>query len=284
MTILKPLYKVSLVRYLNLFASHREVLNFVSYSDMATMTFWSLTSLFLASLLGSSHCVGMCGGIVLLYSSSGEHRSSQGRKWLHHFLYNFGRLNSYLFLGGLAGFLGHSLDLASSAVGIGRVASIVFGGFLIFWGVAVLVRRRQFELPLPALGFLSPLYKSLGAGTGALNESGRAYLLGLLSTLLPCGWLYTFAAMAAATGGVLEGVVVMAVFWLGTLPYLVAVGVASQALLGPFRKQLPILVGILICLAGAFSIGQHLTAFNQTGLLSGTDAMGGADTKGESCH
>ncbi|MCB0330035.1 MAG: sulfite exporter TauE/SafE family protein [Bdellovibrionales bacterium] len=233
----------------------------------------SLVALFTASLLGGAHCVGMCGGIVLLYSQSNEQRLKS------HAAYNVGRLNSYLLLGALAGFLGKSLNLASSAAGIGRWASVVFGAFLIVWGVFILINRRNPEVPLPGGGRIRELYKLLGSDTGFLPNPVRAYVLGLLSTLLPCGWLYSFAAIAAASGGVISGMVVMLAFWLGTLPYMVSVGVASQALLGPFKRHLPVITGLLVCVAGIFSVGMHFRAFDSVAVLGEVDMVSEAH-----CH
>jgi sulfite exporter TauE/SafE len=233
----------------------------------------SFISIFVASLIGSGHCVGMCGGIVLLYAHGNTDKVKS------HFAYNFGRLNSYILLGAVAGFLGKSLDLASSAAGIGKGASIVFGGFLVLWGLMILFSKRSPDLLIPGFGAIQKLYKRVGAESSSLAAPARAYILGLLSTLLPCGWLYSFAAIAAATGGVLSGMVVMFLFWGGTLPYMVSVGVASQALLGPLRKHLPVLTGVLIILGGVFSISQHYMAFGTAHLLSGKQME-----SGHHCH
>jgi hypothetical protein len=226
----------------------------------------SLISIFLASLLGSSHCIGMCGGIVLLYSQQ------EKRNIYSHLAYNFGRLNSYIMLGALAGLLGKTLDLSTAALGIGKTASVVFGIFLIAWGFLILKKGYLPEPSKPFFPKVNSFYSALAKTDGQLPPALVAYTLGLLSTLLPCGWLYMFAAVAAASGGILSGMLIMAIFWCGTLPYLLAVGAAAQTLLGPLRKKLPLITGILVILGGIFSISQHLFAFESTSILSGQDS------------
>ncbi|MCA9290366.1 MAG: sulfite exporter TauE/SafE family protein, partial [Phycisphaerales bacterium] len=88
----------------------------------------------------------------------------------------------------------------------------------------------------------------------------RALTIGLLTTLLPCGWLYAFAITAAGTGSAPLGALTMAVFWLGTVPVLVGLGVGVQRLAGPLRRHVPtvtaaalVLVGV-VALAGRFNV------------------------------
>lgn len=223
----------------------------------------SLVSLFVASLLGSAHCVGMCGGIVLLYSQESERRS------LSHIAYNTGRLSSYILLGAIAGALGQTVNLAGTAAGIGHVAAILFGLLMIIWGITLLFKGTMPEPALIGTSWITKLYHTVGKKEIELPLTLRAYLLGLLSTLLPCGWLYLFAAVAAASGDVLSGIFIMAIFWLGTLPYLLSVGLASQHLLGPLRQRLPVITAVLVILAGVLSVSQHLGAFDMVSVLSG---------------
>ena len=85
----------------------------------------------------------------------------------------------------------------------------------------------------------------------------RALLIGLLTTLLPCGWLYAFAMTAAGVGHPLGGAGVMAVFWVGTLPMLIAVGAGVRALLGPIGARLPALTAIVLVAAGLYTLASR---------------------------
>jgi sulfite exporter TauE/SafE len=82
----------------------------------------------------------------------------------------------------------------------------------------------------------------------------RAGITGLLTTMLPCGWLYVFVATAGGTGSVRAGVITMAIFWAGTLPALLAVGLGAQRLFGPLRSRLPMLSATLVLVMGLLSI------------------------------
>jgi len=86
----------------------------------------------------------------------------------------------------------------------------------------------------------------------------RAAATGLLTTLLPCGWLYAFVATAAAAGSAAGGALVMLAFWAGTLPVLVALGVGVQRLAGPLARRLPAVSAMLVVALGLLSISGRL--------------------------
>jgi sulfite exporter TauE/SafE len=80
-----------------------------------------------------------------------------------------------------------------------------------------------------------------------------AYFGGLLTTWLPCGWLYLFVLVAAGTGGVVSALVVMAAFWVGTLPALTALVVGARSLSPRLRFALPFLASLLLILTGLYT-------------------------------
>ncbi len=91
-----------------------------------------------------------------------------------------------------------------------------------------------------------------------LQPTQRALAIGLLTTLLPCGWLYAFALTAAGTGSPIYGAVVMAVFWVGTLPVLVSLGASVQLALGVLGKRLPVLCAMALIAVGLMTIGGRM--------------------------
>jgi sulfite exporter TauE/SafE len=99
----------------------------------------------------------------------------------------------------------------------------------------------------------------------------RALLIGLLSTFLPCGWLYAFAVTAAGTGSALLGVLTMTVFWLGTLPVLVGLGVGVQKLAGPLRRHVPVATAIALVIVGVVAVAGrfNVPALAAAGQVSG---------------
>lgn len=221
-------------------------------------------SILLASLLGSVHCAAMCGGFVCLYA--GETRTATS-----HAAYNGGRLVSYLFAGAVAGALGSGLDRAGMLLGVGRFAAIVSGILLVLWGAtlalkALGVRLSLGEGPSVAQRVLGPLL----ARTRTRPAAVRAGAIGLLSTLLPCGWLYAFVATAGGTGSPASAMLVMFVFWLGTLPAMLAVGWGLQRLTGPLRSRLPLVTAVAVMAIGTLSI---------LGRLQHTPALGASPVK-----
>src|SRR6187399_122491 len=95
-----------------------------------------LLAVFLASVLGSFHCAGMCGGFVVLYSAK-----ATKPQW-HHVGYNSGRLLTYLVLGTFAGAFGASLERSAATIGFQYLASGILGAALILSGVQTLSGRR----------------------------------------------------------------------------------------------------------------------------------------------
>ncbi len=216
----------------------------------------SIIAVFLLSLMGSLHCAGMCGAFVAFaVSTPGLDASKQPSKLPLHIAYNGGRLVTYSILGAIAGALGAALDLGGSQVGIARAAMIFAGAVMIGFGLITFARLRGVRLPnapIPAR------WRAL-IGRGHKFAMGkppvvRALTIGLLTTLLPCGWLYVFAAYAASTGSAPIGALAMAVFWLGTLPILVAVGEGARRLTGVMGRHIPTLTTAAIVLVGIWTI------------------------------
>lgn len=205
-----------------------------------------------ASLLGSLHCAGMCGGFVCFYATGAEKRAGGTAS---HAAYNLGRLVSYLALGLLAGVVGQGLDRAGTLVGVSRAAAVVSGALMIAWGGSTLLAARGVRLPrlegLPA--GRNPLGRLLARVRGRSPEV-RAAATGLLTTLLPCGWLYAFVFAAAGTGHVASAVATMALFWAGTLPVMLSVGYGAQRLTGAFRARLPMVTAAAVVVMGVLSI------------------------------
>ncbi|MFN8389394.1 MAG: sulfite exporter TauE/SafE family protein [Bdellovibrionota bacterium] len=201
-----------------------------------------------ASLFGSPHCAGMCGGFVSVAAQGDRPIMSQG-------LYHFGRLVTYITLGAAAGALGGALNRSGELVGLAGIASLVSGTVLILCGINQLTGKKL----LPRL---KPFARFIAHTRSLLHRSSRSELvlplaLGISSTLLPCGWLYSYVTVAAGTASAGLGVLVMAVFWVGTLPLLMTVGGLAQFISSPLKRYLPTVTAILIIGAGFFSLFGH---------------------------
>ncbi|MBK7905560.1 MAG: sulfite exporter TauE/SafE family protein [Gemmatimonadetes bacterium] len=229
-------------------------------------------SVFVAALLGSVHCAGMCGSFACL-ASGGD--ASSGRSALRSTVtYNLGRLVSYAILGAVAGAAGAGLDQLGAVAGITRPAAIVAGVLLIMWGLATLL--GTFGVRLPAVAVPPALASRIARGVRAVQQrppAVRGLAIGMLTAALPCGWLYAFVATSAAAGSALGGAVVMAAFWIGTVPMMTAVGLGAQRLLGPARKHLPALTAAMLVVLGGLTVaGRFAPAAHAAGAAA--DARG----------
>jgi len=217
-----------------------------------------LATIFLASLMGSLHCAGMCGAFVAF--AVGGPGATASRAALHA-VYNLGRLITYLVLGVLAGALGQALDLGGTLVGVQRSAAILAGALMVLFGLVSLGRLSGAKirgLAVPA--WLNRLNMAGHRAAMALPPVPRAGAVGLLTTLLPCGWLYAFVITAAGTAHPLWGAAAMGVFWLGTLPMLVIVGAGVQKLAGVLGPKLPLLTSTAIVVVGLYTIVTRMEA------------------------
>lgn len=215
-----------------------------------------------ASLLGSVHCAAMCGAFVCFYSATpvaGGGARSWRRDAAGHAAYNFGRLVSYASLGAVGGALGHALNAAGALAGVQRGAAVVAGVLMVAWGGSSVLAASGIAVGMPTVP--DGWRRAMGGVLLRLRAQPpviRAGATGLATTLLPCGWLYAFVVTAAATGSASGGAMVMLVFWLGTLPVMVAVGVGARRLMGTFGARMPLVSGAAIVVLGVLAIVGHL--------------------------
>jgi sulfite exporter TauE/SafE len=202
----------------------------------------------------------MCGPFVLFYSSDLPPARPSAAV---HAAYNLGRLGSYLALGTVAGMVGAQLDRAGAVAGVSRLAAVVAGTLMILWSGSTILALRGVRVgALPAAGRWHML---LSRWTGALRRRSpvsRAAAIGLMTALLPCGWLYAFVAAAVGTGSAVTGALAMLVFWGGTLPMMLSLGLGLQRLTGPLRSRLPAITAAAVMVLGLLSITGRLTPPN----------------------
>jgi sulfite exporter TauE/SafE len=216
-----------------------------------------LLAVLAASLLGSLHCAGMCGPFVGFYAG----HAAPGTRAKSHLAYHLGRLLTYATLGTLAGAAGEALDLAGRQAGLGRVAALATGVLMVAWGVFVMLESMGVALPRPRLP-ARVLERSVRVmrQLRACPPSLRAGLLGLSSTLLPCGWLYAFVLTAAGTASPGAGAIVMVAFWSGTLPLLLGLGLVVQGATRTLKAHLPLLSAAALIAVGLTNLVTRVNA------------------------
>ena len=82
----------------------------------------------------------------------------------------------------------------------------------------------------------------------------RAWLVGVLTGLLPCGWLWAFVVSAAGTASAFDGAIVMGVFWLGTVPAMTGVLALGGPLIARLRARLPIVTACVLVVLGVVTL------------------------------
>ena len=212
-----------------------------------------ILSIITIAFLGSfGHCVGMCGGIVIAYSSTKVKQGwSRSKQSTSHILYSFGRITTYMILGLIFGAIGGVATFSNTANGI---LWIVAGSAMILTGLSLLGKIKFLtiiEHSISSSKIYQENFKSLLRSQTLLSF----FLLGMLNGLLPCGFVYFFAITAASTGDALSGALVMLIFGLSTIPALFSlgffVGLFNQ---GNFRNIMIKLAAISVLIYGGFTV------------------------------
>jgi len=205
------------------------------------------------AFLGSfGHCIGMCGGIVIAYSSAKvDNNWGTGRKAMAHLLYSLGRTSTYMLLGSIFGYLGGVSTFTNQANGI---LLVVAGVAMILSGLSLVGAIKflnSYDSPLTRSRWFGEVFRSL------LNNDSlySLYVLGMLNGLLPCGFVYFFAITAASTASPLWGAVVMMVFGLSTTPALFGLGFfVSLFQRGGLRSVMIRLAALAVIVYGAYTL------------------------------
>lgn len=221
----------------------------------------STISLFLVGLLGGTHCVGMCGGIVSALSMGGESRFSL------HLAYNGGRIVSYVLAGALAGALG-GLSLALADQLPMRIALYVLANtMLVALGLYLIGLTRALVFTERFGQHLWRHLQPLSRRFLPARSVAQAFPLGLLWGWLPCGLVYSALATALTSGSAAGGAGLMLAFGLGTLPNLLLAGLLAARLREYAAKPLVRLVAGLTVLG--FGVWGLIGAFRLAAQLPG---------------
>ncbi|MDP1803100.1 MAG: sulfite exporter TauE/SafE family protein [Bacteroidota bacterium] len=194
--------------------------------------------------LGSFHCIGMCGPIALALP---VHNKTRSEKLIAILTYNFGRILTYSVFGLVFGLIGQSFAL----FGYQQILSIILGSLIL---LGLLIPQRLINKS----GILKNLYSVLNnlknkiAAQFQKNGIRSFFSIGLLNGLLPCGLVYIAITGAVATGNIVNGMLFMAAFGFGTLPFMFAISFTSH-LFGAktrssIRKAVPVVVGVMAIL------------------------------------
>ena len=187
----------------------------------------SIFSVFLVGLLGGTHCVGMCGGIVGALSLQ---LPNQAPQWRFHLAYSTGRIACYVLVGAIAGAAGASSLLLSNILPVKQALYLVANLLLVALGL-YLAGLSSLVLRIEGAG--DAIWKRLQPYSRKLlpvRSVPQALALGALWGWVPCGLVYSMLITAMASGSAFNGGAVMLAFGLGTLPNLLAMGYFARQL------------------------------------------------------
>ena len=232
----------------------------------------TLAAAFMIGLLGSTHCIGMCGGIVgALTMGLPETTRQSSLKLLPYLLtYNSGRLFSYSLAGLIVGLLSSS---ASDFFQIGSfpVGGIIGGLFMVALGIYI-AGWLQTMAPLERLG--SVFWRKIepfGRRFMPVKSPAQALGLGFIWGWLPCGLVYSTLALAATSGDAVKSALLMLAFGAGTLPMLLAMGGFAEKLQSFTRhKWTRYIAGFLLIAFGAMILSKALSGGYQHGMQHGS--------------
>jgi sulfite exporter TauE/SafE len=191
---------------------------------------------FIIGLLGSFHCVGMCGPIAVALPVYQESRLKliTGRA-----LYNFGRIVTYSLMGALFGLFGSRLVI----FGLQQYLSVGFGVLIIAYVFTPGKVKSKFS-NISIYRFVTDFIKKHFAKLTEKKTLSSLFLIGLLNGLLPCGFVYVGIAGAVSTGGVISGALFMALFGLGTFPIMFAASLVGKFVNLNVRKRINKLIPV----------------------------------------
>lgn len=205
-----------------------------------------LLSALVLGLMGSLHCVGMCGPIAFMLPVN---HKQPAKKLGQVTIYHVGRLLAYGIIGLLFGFIGQGLYL----FGVQQKLSIAIGAIMI---ILVLMPYKY----LGRLRLARPVYKVVGKIKSWLGESLKSkspdtfLTIGFLNGFLPCGLVYMALLGAIASGDPASGALYMMIFGLGTVPLMTATVYFGSVLKGSLRQQIRRIIPVFIVIIGMLFI------------------------------
>ncbi len=214
--------------------------------------------IFVSGLLGSGHCIGMCGAFAV---AIGWNCRSPADNFFRQAIFSLGRATTYVFLGATVGFVGQRLTLKAPWLSSSQgVLSVLAGVLLLFAGLA-----SAGWLPLRwswiARANACPAAEQFRALLRSPQRS-NVLIAGVLTGFLPCGLVYGVLALAAATGHALHGAGVMATFAAGTMPLMIATGLGASTLSVTARTRLLRVAAMCVIAMGAITVARGASSLS----------------------
>ena len=205
-----------------------------------------ILSAVILGLMGSLHCVGMCGPIAFMLPVD---QTNNYKKFGQIFIYHFGRLMAYGIIGLVFGFLGKGLSI----FGAQQKLSIAIGIIMILVVLIPYKIFNKYNLSKPIYKVISKVKNQLGKELK--KKSPDTFLtIGFLNGFLPCGLVYMALFGAIAMGNALQGSLYMMLFGLGTVPLMTTAIYFSGLLKGGIRQKVQRVIPVFVVVIGLLFI------------------------------
>tara|TARA_R110000850_G_scaffold30630_2_gene84219 strand:- start:69411 stop:70112 length:702 start_codon:yes stop_codon:yes gene_type:complete len=205
-----------------------------------------LISAFILGLLGSLHCVGMCGPIAFMLPA--DHKVPV-KKFFQISSYHIGRLSAYALIGFVFGLLGKSFSL----FGLQQQLSIAVGVLMILAVILPGKHLQNTRISAFFYRFIGKVKQKLGASFK--KKTADTFLtIGFLNGFLPCGLVYVAVFAALAAGSIPESSLYMVFFGMGTIPLMTVAIYAGSFLKGISRQKVQKAIPVFVVIVGIFFI------------------------------
>ena len=202
-------------------------------------------------LVGSLHCIGMCGPIAVALPLG-------NKGWSYRFFggitYNVGRILSYAALGAVFGLLGQGIEMA----GLQKWASILIGAAMVLSVLFPTLFKGKVKLEQIFFGYAGRMIGKFRK-LFKISSIPSLFTIGILNGLLPCGLVYVAIAGAINTNSVVDGVIFMILFGLGTIPVMLAIPLLGNMIGTKVRKKYSGVLNVFIVILGILFILRGLS-------------------------
>lgn len=202
---------------------------------------------FFIGFMGSAHCVGMCGGLVLACTPKPANNMS----------YQLGRLLSYSALAIVAGLFGSLLNFNMKNPWLNLIPALLIGGVFIWIGLKSFVGKKIWHNTKLNLKIMALWKKILPTNPKEVSLTS-SFLVGSFSILLPCGFLYGVLFALASFQNPLIALMCIVSFWVGTLPIMGLAPTLIKRFLAPWQKRMPRLTSSFLILIGVVTIAHRV--------------------------
>lgn len=215
--------------------------------------------MFLFGLLTSFHCMGMCAGIVIS-GSIGK------RGWSSSVMYNLGRIVSYTFIGAAAGSLGYALNMSCMPGILKGIVPVLGGTFMVllalkYFNIFKALKKINIKMPVA-------IAKRIFGG-----KYRNTFVIGLLSSLMPCAPLQMVQLYALGTKSMITGALSAFIFCLGTVPMLLALGLVNSAVNKKYARPAVRLSAAIMLVLGIAMLGRGLALAGINVNILSTESM-----------